>query len=69
MIVVVCGTFARKCELVKEIEKSECGAGFDGFLRGRIETMAKKLNVKWNGASAATILDGDLMNSVGVDHK
>ena len=54
---------------MKEIEKSECGTGFDGFLRGRIETAVKKLNVKWNGASAATILDGDLMNSVGVDDK
>jgi hypothetical protein len=31
---------------VKEIEKSECGIGFDRFLRGRIETAAKKLNVR-----------------------
>jgi len=52
---------------VKEVEKGESGAGFDGFLRGRIETAAKELNVMWNGASAATILDGDLMDPVGVD--
>ena len=69
MIVVICGTFACKCELVKEIKKGECGTGFDRFLRGRIETVAKKLNVKWNGVSVATILDGDLMNSIGVDDK
>jgi hypothetical protein len=52
---------------VEEIEKGERGTGFDRFLRGRIETAAKKLNMGWKGPSAVTILDGDLMDSVGVD--
>ena len=52
---------------MEEIEKGERGTGFDGFLRGRIETAAKKLNMGWNGPSAVTILDGDLMDSIGVD--
>ena len=52
---------------MEEIEKGESGTGFDGFLRGRIETAAKKLNMGWNSPSAVTILDGDLMDSIGVD--
>ena len=31
--------------------------------------MVKKLDVMWNGANAATILDGDLMDPVGVDNE
>ena len=31
--------------------------------------MAKKLNMGWNGARAATILNGDFMDSIGVDDK
>jgi len=52
---------------VEEIEKGERGTGFDRFLRCRIETATKKLNMGWHGPSAVTILDGDLMDSVGVD--
>ena len=66
---VICRTFTHKCELVKEVKKGEHGASFDRFLRDRIETMEKKLDVRWNGVRTATILDSNLMNPIGVDNE
>jgi hypothetical protein len=52
---------------VEEVKEGKSCAGFDDLLRSRIKSPAKELDMLFDGARAAAVLDGHFMNPICVD--
>jgi len=54
---------------VQKVEETECGTRPDGLLRGGVEATAEKLDMLWDCARAAAILQSHFVDTVGVENK
>jgi hypothetical protein len=61
--------FGGKGELVQKVEKFERGTRFDGTLRRRIKPPPEKLVMVRYGPCTAAVLDGNIVDSVGMQDK
>ena len=54
---------------MKVAKEFKCNASLDDDLRAWVQSMLKELDVLRNGPLTATVLNGNLMNSISMEHQ